>query len=118
MQVCVKSDEVGMALQQPCAKFGAMSDFSTALDTLTKELIESRQVLAKAAVILSENILAHCLKAFVPEADFPQGEKNKRRNLLVSQMGKIKDGMFGQQESMLHPTFAELAALHMKPSGP
>ena len=107
-----------MAFKPPCEKLGRdeYQDFMAPVKSLELQLEESKDILAKSAAILSENVLAHCLRAFLPDSQASQSEKAKRRSLLVSQMGKVKAHTFGQEENMLHPVFAEMANLHMKPS--
>eukprot|EP00438_Fugacium_kawagutii_P016280 Skav201194 [mRNA] locus=scaffold633:304690:311323:- [translate_table: standard] len=94
------------------------SDFAVSIKGLHESISETESVLSTAAALLSDNILVHCLKTLQPGSEASQSEKNKKRNLLVSQMGKVKDKVFGQAESMLHPVISAEALKVMKPSQP
>ena len=106
-----------MALKGPCEKLGSneLGDFAAPARGLEIEIAEAKDILAKGGAILSENIVAHCLKAFLPDSSYTELEKEKRRSLLGNQMNKVKSNLFGQEESMLHPVFAETANKLTKP---
>lgn len=102
------------AFTHVCQKLGG--DAAVAVQAVADGVAAAKQVLARGSVLLSENILSHCLKAFLPDSEASQSEKNKRRNLLISQMSKVNDQVHGQNADMLHPALLQMATMHMKAS--
>ena len=120
---CKKADEVIAAFTPVCRSFDRNegeggNDYLQVLTDFEGELSECKVVIGKAAAILSENIIAYCLKAFVESSDASNAEKAKRRGLLTAQMAKISDKLHGQTSGMIQPVFLKLANEHMiKSSG-
>ena len=77
--------------------------FASAYQDLQKALENATTHVTAGAVILNEAILAFCLKKILVDDSTPVGEKQKRKALVVNQMGKIRSNDFGIKETMLHP---------------
>lgn len=113
-QAITKGEEVFAAFKPTCGKDG-MAEFQGALEQAWVAVTTAKECLARASSILSENIVAHCLKIFVDgsSAGEDQKEKVKRRGLLTAQMSKVSHGLHGQCESSLHPVLVESAKFHL-----